>query len=318
MPPGSNGAAQINHFVAEGLNAFRLPVGWQFLVNNNPGGTLDSGNLAQYDALVQSCLAVASLCIIDIHNYARYNGGIIGQSDTTNAQFASLWSQLATKYAREPKIAFGIMNEPHDIQDMNAWAGSVQAAVTAIRQAGASSQIILLPGNDYTSAGSFVSDGSAAALGKITNPDGSTTNLVFDVHKYLDEDNSGTHSNCVTNNIDSAFSPLATHLRQTKRQAFLSETGGGTDDSCLTDLCQQLQYLASNSDVYLGYTTWAAGSFSTSYALSETPLSSGAHLTDQEIVTRCVVGVFKGNSSIGTRSVNPPIRKRRSFSSNVV
>lgn len=28
------------------------------------------------------------------------------------------------------------MNEPHDIPDIDLWAGSVQAAVTAIRNAG--------------------------------------------------------------------------------------------------------------------------------------------------------------------------------------
>lgn len=28
------------------------------------------------------------------------------------------------------------MNEPHDVPDINLWADSVQAAVTAIRQAG--------------------------------------------------------------------------------------------------------------------------------------------------------------------------------------
>ncbi len=54
----------------------------------------------------------------------------------------------------------------------------------------ATSQIILLPGNNWTSAETFISNGSGAALIKVTNPDGSTTNLVFDVHKYLDSDNS--------------------------------------------------------------------------------------------------------------------------------
>lgn len=53
--------------------------------------------------------------------------------------------------------------------------------------------MILLPGNDYTSAQQFVSDGSGPALLGVTNPDGSTTGLIFDVHKYLDSDNSGTH-----------------------------------------------------------------------------------------------------------------------------
>ena len=115
--------------------------------------------------------------------------------------------------------------------------------MTAIRQAGATSQLILLPGNDYTSAQQFVSNGSLGALKAVTNLDGSTTNLIFDVHKYLDSDNSGTHAECVTNNIDSAFEPLAESLRQIGRQALLSETGGGNVASCETYLCQQVQYL---------------------------------------------------------------------------
>lgn len=70
------------------------------------------------------------------------------------------------------------------------WAGTVQAAATAIRSTGATSQIILLPGTNYTSAMTFVSSGSAAALNAVRNPDGTITNLVMDVHKYLDYDNS--------------------------------------------------------------------------------------------------------------------------------
>ena len=54
----------------------------------------------------------------------------------------------------------------------------------------ATQQLILLPGNDYTSAATFISNGSGPALMKVTNPDGSTTGLIFDVHKYLDSDNS--------------------------------------------------------------------------------------------------------------------------------
>ncbi|KAI9708369.1 MAG: Endoglucanase EG-II [Bogoriella megaspora] len=294
--PPSSGPSQMQHFVSDGLNAFRLPVGWQYLVNNNVGGTLNSGNLAQYDSLVQSCLSAAQLCIIDVHNYARYNGAIVGQGGPSNDQFANLWSQIAAKYKGQSKIAFGVMNEPHDV-DINKWATSVQAAVTAIRNAGATNQLILLPGNSYTSAQTFVSGGSAEALSTVKNPDGSVTNLIFDVHKYLDSDNSGTHTNCVTNNIDSSFSPLATYLRQNKRQAMLTETGGGaTDSSCQTYVCQELQYLADNSDVYLGYTTWSAGAFDQSYELSETPNGS----TDQPLVSKCVVPVFTGKYTGGT------------------
>jgi len=152
-----------------------------------------------------------------------------------------------------------------DIPNITEWAASVQAAVTAIRNAGATTQMILLAGNDYTSAGTFVSSGSAAALLNVTNPGGTTNNLVFDVHKYLDSDNSGTHAECVTNNIADAFEPLASWLRGVNRTALNTETGGGNVASCETYLCQQIAYLNENSDVYLGYVGWSAGSFDSTY-----------------------------------------------------
>ena len=115
MVSGGNALGQMNHFVKDDkLNAFRLPVGWQFLLNNQLGGTLDQNNFAQYDSLVRGCLnSGASLCILDIHNYARWNGGIVGQGGPTDAQLADVWRQLAQKYGSESKIAFGVMNEPH-------------------------------------------------------------------------------------------------------------------------------------------------------------------------------------------------------------
>lgn len=284
----------MDHFVTDdGLNAFRLPVGWQYLVNNELGGTLDSTNFAAYDSLVQSCLDVASLCIVSIHNYARWNGDIIGQSSgsVTDAQFSSLWSQLATQYKNSTNVAFALMNEPHDLTSLSTWATTVQTAVTAIRNAGATSNMILLPGNDWTHASTLISDGSAAALANITNLDGSTTNLIFDVHQYLDSDGSGTSTTC-TDSHSSDFETLATWLRSEGRQAMLTETGGSSDSTCLSLVCEELQTLMDNSDVFLGWTGWAAGMFATSYALSETPSGSAGSYTDQEIVTQCIAGIF--------------------------
>lgn len=288
-PLGSiNGIGQMQHFVNDDkLNIFRLPVAWQYLVNNNLGGTIDSSSLSEYDQLVQGCLATGAYCIIDIHNYARWNGQVIGQGGPTNAQFTSLWSQLATHYASQSKIWFGIMNEPHDLT-VSTWGQTVQAAVTAIRQAGATSQYISLPGSDYMSAQAFLTDGSSTALQGITNPDGSTTGLIFDVHKYLDSDNSGTSTECVTDNVASAFEPLAAWLRQNNRRAILTETGGGNTASCEQYLCQQLQYINQNSDVYMGYVTWAAGSFDSTYALDERPVQNGNTWTDTALVKACI------------------------------
>lgn len=282
--------AQMTHFVNDDkMNAFRLPFGWQWLTANTLGGTLNSANLAKLNSLVTACLNTGALCILDLHNYARWNGGIVGQGGPTNAQLTSLWTQLATKYKGQSRVAFAVMNEPHDIPNITTWAATVQAVVTAIRTAGATSQMILMPGNVWSSADNLVSSGSFAALQTVKNLDSTTTNLIFDVHKYLDSDNSGTHAECVTNNIDGAFSPLATALRNAGRKAFLTETGGGNVQSCVTYMCQQLTYLNSNSDVYLGYIGWSAGAFQPSwdYVLSLVPTLSGSTWTDTLLAKSC-------------------------------
>jgi endoglucanase len=57
----------MNHFAKDDqMNIFRLPVGWQYLVNNKLGGALDTGNLAKYDELVQGCIKTGAVCVVDV------------------------------------------------------------------------------------------------------------------------------------------------------------------------------------------------------------------------------------------------------------
>lgn len=70
------------HFVNDdGYNVFRLNVGWQFLTQDAETGTLDAASIAEYDDLVQACLVTGATCIIDVHNYARFNGEVISRPD---------------------------------------------------------------------------------------------------------------------------------------------------------------------------------------------------------------------------------------------
>lgn len=185
-------------------------------------------------------------------------------------------------------------NFQHDV-DITKWATTVQSAVDAIRKTGCSQRThkILLPGNDWTHATSFVSDGSAAALQRVHNLDGTIANLIFDVHAYLDGDGSGTSTSCSTNNA-AAFSSLGDWLRSNKRQAMLTETGGGAnDDGCVKLLGEQLDTMNKYSDVYLGWVGWAAGKFDGSYALTETPVQNGKGWTDVKLVKEVIAGKFK-------------------------
>ncbi|KAI8954001.1 endoglucanase 2 [Xylaria longipes] len=298
--PLSDGPSQMNHFVKDdGMNVLRIPTSWQFLVNNQLGGDLDASNFAKYDQLLQSCLDTGAYCMIDIHNFARWNGDIIGQGGPTNKQFASFWGQLASKYATNDKIIFELMNEPHDL-DVSTWAGTCQQAVTAIRVAGAISQMILLPGTNFDSAATLASSGGADALLGVINPDGSTDNLLLDIHKYLDEDNSGTHAACTTNNVD-AFTTVAQYLRSKGRKGFISETGASSDASCKTEFCAQNSFINTNSDVFTGLVAWGAGSFSTSYLLSLTPSNQNGRLVDNALTKQCLLAPWNnGHSNNGT------------------
>ncbi|KAI1496905.1 endoglucanase 2 [Biscogniauxia marginata] len=295
--PLNDGPSQMQHFVEnDSINLLRLPTSWQFLVNNQLGGDLDASKLAQYDQLMQACLATGAYCMIDMHNFARWDGQIIGQGGPTDEQFANLWGQLATKYAAKEKVVFELMNEPHDL-DIGVWAQTCQAAVTAIRQAGAAEQMILLPGSNFDSAATLVSGGSAEALMAVTNPDGSTDGLLLDIHKYLDEDNSGTHAECITDNID-AFTAVAQFLRENGRQGLVSETGASSDASCFTAFCAQNTFINENADVFVGLVGWAAGSFDTSYILSLTPSKQqGGGFVDNQLMTQCLLGTWTNSSS---------------------
>lgn len=132
---------------------------------------------------------------------------------------------------------------------------TVQAAVTAIRSAGATTQMILLPGNDFTGAQTYVSNGSFGNLSRVHNLDGSNTSLIFDVHKYLDSDGSGTQLTCVSNHVNDTFMPLSQVLVANGRKAILSETGGGNSTSVSYNygVCAQSTLADCILLVYIGF-----------------------------------------------------------------
>lgn len=77
----------MSHFAKQdGFNALRLPVAWKFLVNNVCGAELHAENFAEYDALVQACLATGGWCITSLVK-VRMDGA------------RSLWEVLAESFA---------------------------------------------------------------------------------------------------------------------------------------------------------------------------------------------------------------------------
>lgn len=114
--------------------------------------------------------------LLDVHNYARYRGSVIGESggNVTASDFADLWSRIAKIYSSTDKnspILFGLMNEPHNMKTTTILANS-NAAIAAIRTTGARN-LITVCGNSYSGAHAWFeggNDSNAAVMGGIVDP----------------------------------------------------------------------------------------------------------------------------------------------------
>ncbi|GAB2895140.1 glycoside hydrolase family 5 protein [Uliginosibacterium flavum] len=246
--------AEVDYFVGKKMNTLRLPFRWERL-QQSLGGTFDAAEQGYIDSFVSYATSKGAYVVLDPHNYARYKTDVIGGGVVTNAHFADFWSKLATRYKGNSKVIFALMNEPHDM-DTNTWVNAANAGIAAIRNAGATN-LILVPGNAWTGAHSWVSSGNSTAMLSIAD---SGNNYAFEVHQYLDGDSSGTSSTCVSTTIGAErMLAFTAWLKANNKKGFLGELAGANNSTCQAALIGQLQHLKDNSSVWLGWTWWAAG-----------------------------------------------------------
>ncbi|KAG6876248.1 hypothetical protein C0992_000352 [Termitomyces sp. T32_za158] len=188
--------------------------------------------------------------LLDPHNYMRYNdpsqqpfsGSVIGNSSdptaATTEQFGEFWAEIARRFQTNPKVVFGINNEPHDMPTELILENN-QAAINGIRSVGAE-QLILAPGNGFTGGHSWTqvtgnNDApSSDFMNMLTDP---LNNLAIDIHEVLP-------------------------------WAMITEFGGGNNEGCFQMIDEMLNYMKDN-DEYIGWSIWAAGPrFSTVWGTS--------------------------------------------------
>ncbi|OBT45641.1 hypothetical protein VE00_03519 [Pseudogymnoascus sp. WSF 3629] len=257
------------------VNLFRVAFLLERLcpVETGLGATFSETHFSEIeDAVNYITLTKGAYCILDPHNYMRYNdpsqqpmtGSIIGDtSDPTAAtteQFGAFWGELARRFVDNEKVIFGLMNEPHDM-DTNLVLANDQAAVDAIRATGAL-QLIIAPGNGWTGGHSWTtpytgnSPASSSIMHHLTDP---ASNLAFDIHEYLDTDFSGTHSSC-SNLASTSLAPLTAWLKEHSFKAMITEFGASNGTQCASYVSDLLGYMKDNEE-YIGWTAWAAGPF---------------------------------------------------------
>ncbi len=255
--------ADIEMYASKGMNIFRLPFRWERL-QQELYASLDATELGYIRDTVTTIKNTGGTVILDPHNFARYDDDstdavewVVGVDMDADA-LADLWARIATEFGNDDQIWFGLMNEPHDMET-EVWLDAANLSIAAIRDQGANNKV-LVPGNQWTGAHSWSADyygtPNAVAMLDVVDP---ADNFAFELHQYFDSGYSGGSNSCVSETIGvEQVDGVTTWLRDHGFQGFLGEFGGSDQAECLGAVDNLLGYLGENSDVWLGWTVWAA------------------------------------------------------------
>lgn len=265
--------ADVDYLVSKGMTAFRLLFGWE-AIQPTPyrtlGGTDNAGKyFANFKRIVDYITNTKGcVCLIDIHGgkedtFAAYYGKRIGiDTYTTNGAthkvsdlFENLWWQLGGIFKNNPRVWYGLTNEPHDMP-ATTWFAAAQQAIEGIRRAGATGKIVA-PGVDWTNASNWTKQ-SAGAFSMLKDP---ANNLAIQVHMYFDA-NAGGGANDIVD-VDIGVTRLRNTVDWAKAngvQVVLAEVGLSANNALAAEAWRRtLAYIDANRDTVLGFMWWAYG-----------------------------------------------------------
>ncbi len=263
---------EIRAFRDMGVNTIRLPMRWERL-QPSLTGPLDTAEMNRVDAVVATATGMGMAVVLDVHNYGRYQRQPLGSATVPAAALADLWERLAARYRSNPRVIFGLMNEPVRIGAAD-WAAMAARAVRSIRGTGAAN-LILVPGINWSGAHSWRKriglQSNAEALGAFTDPG---NNFAFDFHQYFDTDSSGTRATCVSPDEATRRITVASDwLREVNGRGFLSEFGVSALPECQPVLRAALQAMAARPE-WIGWTAWASSAWFGTYVFNLYPLGA--------------------------------------------
>jgi endoglucanase len=279
----------VDYFASKNMTTLRFLFSWECMqqVLNGPVPAAPSGSYRtyfdNYKRIVDYATNVKGLRVIvepwDSNSAggaggARYRGNVVGSGAVPIAAFADFWSRMATIFVANPRVEYGLINEPNDMSTM-AWFGAAQAAITAIRNTGAT-QRIYVPGNGYSAASTWTSNFYDTAATQRSNAYGwlnangagqaltdPLDNIVAEVHTYLDTDQGGgtteiTSITAARDHLSVAVNEAAAH----GYRVWLGEIGLYAEATNAPQAWADfIAYLDANAGagVLLGFTWFAGG-----------------------------------------------------------
>lgn len=271
--------AEIDYLASKNMKVIRVPF---TMVRLQPtrNGALATSELDALDKVIAYAKTKNIIVILDPHDYGKMMDDqgvmrILGKDTLMPASyFADFWSKLATYYKSSTNVYFNLINEPY-AQTAVEWRDVAVAAINAIRATGAT-QKIMIPGTSYTGAHSWISSGNAAAWTGFTD-----SNFVYEVHQYLDSDNSGMHTDCTVGVGNTRLAAFTNWARTNGVKGFLGEFGWAINHKCSIEGFDLLNYMAKNTDVWTGGTYFASGPWMGTYMYTAEPVKVDATYFDR-------------------------------------
>ena len=245
----------VDYYVSKGMKILRLPFTWE-RVQPTMYNDLDAVEMSRIDEVVNYAIAKGMTVGLDVHNSGYRNGDVIGTSAVPDSAFANLWYKLAMHYRDKPETLFMLMSEPYD-QSAKMWIRTANAAIKAIRTAGAT-QTIVVPGSYYDGGWTWCKSDNAKRVGEgIVDP---LDNYMIEIHQYMDKDASGGTSGIVSPTIGAdRLADVTVWARTNNKKLFLGEFAAAADADSMAALEIMLQYVINNSDVWQYATWWGGG-----------------------------------------------------------
>jgi endoglucanase len=249
-------ASELDYYQSRGIDLIRLPFAWERM---QPvlGGVLDPAELGRMTGVLDAAAERGMMVVIDLHNYARYDGQLIGSSAVPIAAFQNFWTRLASAVSDHPAIwGFGIMNEPHDMGGAQVWPTAAQAAVNGIRSTG-SRETIIVSGDGWSGAHSW------QQINAHLNVRDPVENLMYEAHVYFDRNNSGVYAGGY--DVEGAYpmvgvdriQPFLNWLAANNFRGFIGEYGVPDNDPRWLAVLENFLRVLDEKDMPSAY--WAGG-----------------------------------------------------------
>ncbi|MFH1500110.1 MAG: cellulase family glycosylhydrolase [Verrucomicrobiota bacterium] len=250
-------AAELDYYNGKGLKLIRLPFRWERL-QYTLGGALHQPELDRIDNLVTMAEARGMKVILDMHNYARYYGDIIGSSAVSLEDFEDVWERIALHFKDRPGIyGYGLSNEPNGMGTYS-WPDAAQAGTDGVRNVDPNAWVIVA-GEHWSSATKWV---TANANLDVQDP---SNRLIYEAHSYFDNDGNGEQYGTYEseylhpNRGIYLAEPFVQWLKDRNARGFFGEFGVPPNDPRWHVMLERfLEYLGANG---LSATYWAGGRF---------------------------------------------------------